>query len=91
MRELVALQSISEASSDTIGTACSTDDSNICWMCSEICTNVDDSLSHKLFGTLHASEGFGGGMGQFVPFAMLSPAKRLRTNCTDEVCIARCV
>jgi hypothetical protein len=57
-------------------------------MCGEICTNVDNSLSHKLFGTLHASEGFGGGMGQFVPFAVLSPAKRLGADRADELCVA---
>jgi len=53
-------------------------------------TDATDSLSHELFSTLHASERFGGGMGQFVPFAVLSPAKRLGADRADELCVARC-
>ena len=63
MRELVPLQGVSEATSDTLGQAFTTNDSDMSYMCGGICTDADNSLSHKLFGTLHASEGFGGGMG----------------------------
>jgi hypothetical protein len=51
--------------------------------------NATDSLSHELFSTLHASERFGGGMGQFVPFAVLSPAKGFGADRTDELCVTR--
>jgi len=90
MRELVPLQGVSEVASDKSRQACSINDSDMCCICGEIYTNADNSLSHKLFGTLHTSEGFGGGMGQFVPLAVLSPAERLRANCTEEVRVARC-
>jgi hypothetical protein len=75
MRELVPLQGVSEVASDKSRQACSTNDSDMCCIYGEIYTNADNSLSHKLFGTLHTSEGFGGGMGQFVPFAVFSPAE----------------
>jgi hypothetical protein len=55
----------------------------------EMFINATDSLSHELFSTLHASERFGGGMGQFVPFAVLSPAKGLGADRTDELCVTR--